>query len=103
VLAVQLLDLVFDRKAVAIPARNVGCVETGERLRADDDVLEDLVDRLAEVDVAVGEGRAIVQDEAWTALAGLADLFVELLALPGGDPQGFAFCKICRASGTGCR
>ncbi len=56
-------DLVLDRQAVAVPARHVGRVEAGQRLRADDDVLEDLVDRVADVDVAVGVGRAVVQDE----------------------------------------
>jgi hypothetical protein len=33
-------------------------------LRLDDDVLEDLVDRVADVDLAVGVGRAVVQHEA---------------------------------------
>ena len=63
VLAVQLLDLVLDRQAVAVPARDIGRIETGQRLRANDDVLENLVDRVADVDVAVGIGRAVVQDE----------------------------------------
>jgi hypothetical protein len=68
VLAVGLLDLVLDRQAVAVPARHIGRVETGQRLGADDDVLEDLVHRVADVDVAVGVGRAVVQHEARAAL-----------------------------------
>jgi hypothetical protein len=59
-----LLDLVLDRQAVAVPARHVGRVEAGQRLGTDDDVLEDLVHRVADVDVAIGVRRAVVQHEA---------------------------------------
>ena len=38
------------------------------------DVLQDLVQRVADVDVAVGVGRAVVQDELGPALGGLAQL-----------------------------
>ena len=58
-----LLDLVLDRQPVAVPARHVGRVEARHRLRLDHHVLQDLVDRVAHVDVAVGVGRAVVQDE----------------------------------------
>src|SRR5262249_11620367 len=51
-------------KAVAIPARDVRRVETQHRAAAHDDVLEDLVHRRAEVDVAVGVRWAVVEDEA---------------------------------------
>jgi hypothetical protein len=41
----------------------------------DDDVLEDLVDRVADVDVAVGVGRAVVQHEARPALGEALRIF----------------------------
>jgi hypothetical protein len=94
VFAVQQFDLMLDRQAVAIPAGNVGGVETGQGLGADDDVLEDLVDRMADVNVAVGVGRAIVQDETWPSLRGRADALVELALLPGGDPLWLAAGEI---------
>src|SRR3546814_19119004 len=50
-LAVFFLDRDLDRQAVAVPARDVGRVEAGQVLRLDDDVLEDLVDRVAEVEI----------------------------------------------------
>ncbi|OPZ02461.1 MAG: hypothetical protein BWZ09_02552 [Alphaproteobacteria bacterium ADurb.BinA305] len=90
VLAVRHLDLVLDRQAVAVPARNVGRVEAGQRLRAHDDVLEDLVQRVADVQAAVGVGRAVVEHELGPAGAGLADALVELLLLPVGDPVRLA-------------
>ncbi len=69
VLAVRLFDLHLDRHAVAIPAGHVRRVEPRQGLDLDDDVLEDLVHRVADVDVAVGVGRAVVQDEAGRAAA----------------------------------
>ena len=90
VLAVGLLDLVFDGQAMAVPARHVGRIEAGQGFGADDDVLEDLVHRMADVNVAVGIGRAVVQHEARTPPGGLADLPVKPLFLPGGNPARLA-------------
>ncbi len=69
VLAVRLLDLHLDRHAVAIPARHVRRVEARQRAALDDRVLQDLVDGVADVDVAVRVRRAVVQDEARAARA----------------------------------
>ena len=93
-LAVLFLDLVLDRQAVAVPARHIGRVEASERLRADDDVLEDLVDRMADVDVAVCIGRAVVEHEARPPLRGCANLFVEPLLLPFPDPGRLALREV---------
>ena len=90
VLAVPLLDLVFDRQAVTIPPRDVGRVETGQRLRTNDDVLEDLVDRVADMNVAIGVGRTVVENETRAALRGRADTLVDVVLLPGGNPARFA-------------
>ena len=63
--AVEFLDLGFDRHAVAIPSGYVRRIEPGHELRFDDCVLEDLVYRVADMDVAVGIRRPIVQHESW--------------------------------------
>ncbi len=60
---VLLLDLLLDRQAVAVPARHVGRVEAIERARLDDDVLQHLVDGVADVDHAVRIRRAVHQHE----------------------------------------
>ena len=70
--AVLLLDLPLDRQAVAVPARHVVGIVAEHLLRARHHVLEDLVERGADVDVAVGIGRAVMQDEFGAALRGLA-------------------------------
>ena len=86
----QLFDLVLDRQAVAVPARHIGRIESGLGFGADDDVLEDLVDRVPDVDVTVGVRRAVVQDELGTAGRNLSQLLVALLRLPLGQPARFA-------------
>ena len=62
-LAHFLRHLEFDGQAVAVPAGDVGGAETAQGFVFDDDVLEDLVQGGADVDVAIGEGGAVVQDK----------------------------------------
>ncbi len=76
VAAVQLLDLVLDRQAVAVPARHVVRVHALQLPRLDDHVLQDLVDRVAGVQRAVGIRRAVVQDELLAPGAGHAQALV---------------------------
>src|SRR4051794_22026799 len=56
-------DLVFDRQAVAVPSRQIWRAKTRHAFRFYDEVLQDLVERRAHVDVAVRERRAVVQNE----------------------------------------
>ncbi len=55
--------LVLDGQAVAIPAGHERRVVAAHVLVFQDDVLEHHVERVAHVGVAVGEGRAVVEDE----------------------------------------
>jgi hypothetical protein len=64
--AVLLLDDPFDRQAVAVPARNIGRVLAEHLLRAGNHVLEDLVERMAEMEVGVRVGRTVMQDKFLT-------------------------------------
>jgi hypothetical protein len=80
--AVLLLDLPLDRQAVAVPAGHVVGVPARHLVRAGDHVLEDLVERVPDMDVAVRIGRAVVQDKARAALGALTQLFVKADALP---------------------
>jgi len=82
VLAVGDFDLVLDRQAMAVPARHVRRIEAGQGLGTDDHVLEDLVDRMTDVNAAVGVRRTVVQDELWTVLANLTQLLVQANAVP---------------------
>lgn len=87
-LAILLLDLPLDREAVAVPAGNVGRILAEQGLGADDHVLERVVERMADVDVAVGVGRTVVKDELLAASAAFTDLPVQPLGLPARcDPR----------------
>ena len=92
--AVQLFDLVLDRQAVAVPAGDVRGIESGQRFRANDDVLENLVDGVTDMDVAVGVGRAVVEYETRSAFRLLANLLVKLFLLPFLDPLRLAFGEV---------
>ena len=85
-LAVLLLDLPFDGKAVAVPAGHVGGVLAHHLLRADDDVLQRLVEGMADMDVAIGVGRAVVKGEGLAALGFFPQALVEVHLLPAGEP-----------------
>ncbi len=81
-LAVLLLDLPLDRQAVAVPAGDVVGVVAGHLAGAVDHVLVDLVQRGADVDVAVRIGRAVVEDEFRPPARGLPDLRPEVHLVP---------------------
>jgi hypothetical protein len=85
----------LDGEAVAVPAGDVGGVEAGHGAGLDDEVLEELVEGVAEVDVAVGVGGAVMQDIHGLAGACLANLAVEVLLLPLGEQAGLEGGKIC--------
>ena len=72
----------LDGQAVAIPARHIRRMEAAQGLVLDDDVFEDLIQRGADVDIAVGEGRAIVQHESFRADSPGLDAGIK----PGGFP-----------------
>ncbi len=64
-----LLDLEFDGQAVAVPAGHVAGLVALHVAGLDDDILENLVEGRAHVNVSVGVGRSVVQHEG--ALVGI--------------------------------
>jgi len=102
-LAPLLLHRDLDRQAMAVPARHVGRVEAVQVARLDDDVLEDLVDRVAEVDLAVGVRRAVVQHEQRAALGVFAKLRVDALLFPTRQDARFALGQVAAHREFGCR
>ena len=93
-LAPLLLDRNLDRQAVAVPARDVGRIETRHALGLDDDVLEDLVDRVAEMDRAVRIRRTVVQHELRPSARMFAQLRVQALVFPARQHRRLALGQI---------
>jgi hypothetical protein len=87
--AVLLLDLPFDRQAVAVPAGDVAGVLAHHLLAAHHHVLQDLVQRMPDVEVAVGVGRAVVQREGLASRL-LAQTVVDSDPLPAVEPGRLA-------------
>ena len=81
-LAVFLLDLPFDRQAVAVPARHVVGVEAQHLAGTVDHVLQDLVQRVSGVDVPVRIGRSVMQDELLPPLRAFAQLSPDIHVVP---------------------
>ena len=71
----------LDGQAVGVPAGDIGGAPAGHVAVLDDDVLEDLVEGGADVDVAVGVGRAVMEDEGGLALVLLHQLVVEVVVV----------------------
>ena len=84
--AVELFNLVFNRQAVAVPAWHVVGIKPLQLARFDNHVFEHLVYSVADVDLPVGVGRAVVQDEFFLAFARGAKLLVQVALVPLFDP-----------------
>ena len=90
-LAVELLlldDGALDGHAVVIPAGDVGGVVATHGVHTGDEVLQGLVQGVAHVQVAVGEGRAVVEGEEGLALVLLQHLVVQVHVVPALEHVG---------------
>ena len=93
-LANLLLDLQFDGQAVTVPAGHVGRTQPGKQARFHDHVLEDLVDRVAHVDIAVGIRGAVVQDPQRPVGGLVLDPVVEIRFFPCFEHARFAVGQV---------
>jgi len=62
---------------MTIPARDVRGIESAQTFVADDDVLENFIECRADMNIAVGERRAIMEDVFWPAHAVLLDALIQ--------------------------
>ena len=87
---------VFDRQAMGIPARYIDGFIASHMVVSDDDILQCLIQRMTDVDLAVCIRRAIVQYEGRCAfLFSLFDsLFIQMILLPEFYEARFLFRKV---------
>ena len=81
-----LVDLDLDGQAVAIPPRHVGRVKAGHRLRLHDEILQALVERVAQVDWPIGVRRPIVQHVGRRSFASRCESARRGISGPGSEP-----------------
>ncbi len=60
---------------------------------ADDRIFQDMVQRMADMHVAIRIRRAIMQDELFAPAAAVAQLFIQALFLPTGKDHRFLLRK----------
>ena len=94
VFAVLFLHLQFNRQTMAIPARHVGRVKASQDFAFDDYVLENFVYRVANMNIAIGIGWAVVQNKLGAAFCSLTDFLIKFFFLPNFKHARFTLGKI---------
>ncbi len=89
-----LVHLVLDGESVTVPARPIGAGKAGHGPGLDDEVFQDLVQRGAEVDVAVGVRRAVMEHKFLASPGGVLDFGVQVLLLPRRKDLGFPLGEV---------
>ena len=95
------LNLQFDGQAVAVPAGHIHGLLPLNVAGLDGDVLEDLVQGMAEMQMAVGVGRAIVQTKRAPAARSFQHGSVNIVLFPPAQHFGFTLGEI-GFHGKGC-
>ena len=93
-LVVELLlldDRALNGHSVVVPAGDVGDIAAAHHVAAIDEILQGLVQCMAHVDVAVGEGRAVMEREERLALVLLQLQVVQIHFFPFLEHIRFAF------------
>ena len=80
-------------QTVGIPTWDIRGTETWHRLRPNDDILGNLVEGVAYVDISIGIGRAIMEMEGWLASIEFLTLLVDSSLFPFFLPLGFLVWK----------
>ena len=75
---------------MAVPAGDVRRAVTAQSFVFDDEIFEDLVPGVPDVDIAVGKGRAVVQDKLFGASPRNLNFLVELVLVPSFETLWFA-------------
>ena len=82
-LAQLLYHLEFNWQSVTIPARHIRHILAAHCLEFQDGILENLVERRADVHIAVGKGRTVVQHKGFLGLrVALPNAGVQILCIP---------------------
>ena len=88
-------SLQLNGQAMGVVAGHIGCLEAGHILIANNDILDDFVQRGAHVNVAVGIRRAVVQHETGLALVVLHQVKIKAVLFPVLQKLGLLFGQAC--------
>ena len=79
---------------MAVPTRHVGRVEPGKRFRFDNDVFENFVNRMPDMELAVGIGRSVMEDKGRSTLPCFTHLPIQIHLRPSFESLGLALRQI---------
>ena len=85
--------LTLNRKAMGIPARNIRSLKASHILITDNEVLQNLVQRMTQMQIAVCIGRAVMQNEQRLALILLHQCIIDVVLFPFGQKFRLALRK----------
>ena len=88
--AVFLFYFPLNRQPVTIPTWDIARISAHHLLRAHHHIFEDLIERMTNVQVAIGIGRPVMQGKALTPCF-LAQSVIDADLFPTGQPFRFAF------------
>ena len=101
--AVFFFNLPFNRQAVAIPAGDVIRIKPRHLRGAIDHILQNFIERMADMQIAIGIGRAIMEYECLPPFGLRAEPFPQLQALPARQRIGLTLRQIAAHGKAGLR
>ncbi len=93
-LAVLLLNLQLNRQTVTVPTRHIRRIEARQPFGLDDNVFQNLVNRVTNMNAAIRIRRAIMQNEGFFAFFRGTDDAVQVIIVPTRQHSRFAFGEI---------
>ena len=79
---------------MAIPARDIGRIKIRQGFGFNNNIFQNFVNGMTDMDIAIGIGRAIVQDKGFLAFFCTADLTIEIILRPLGQHLRFPLRQI---------
>ena len=93
-LAKLFFNLDLDWHAVAIPSRHILRIKTIKLTGFDDHIFQNFIDRVADMNITIGIGRAVMQNKFRSTDAHLANTLIQIFFLPLGHPLRLTFGHI---------
>ena len=90
----QLLNRVLNGQAMAVPARDVLRIKARELPAFDDHVFEHFVERVPNVQLAIGVGWTVVEHKEWGTGSGQAKLLINAVTRPLLGPSRLALGQV---------
>ena len=93
----------FNGETVGVPAGDVGALIPGHGAVFEDDVFQDFIQSVTQMDIAVGVGRAVVENKGFFAFSVFQRFVVDVFFFPLFDDARFLFGEVAAHGKLGFR